>query len=394
MERNYITSISTPNLNITQNNSLSSLLMKQIKKNKLLSTQNFNFNLKDIFHQNRVSINEFDKTQNKHKKTLDKLQLESQNFATMYYKYKDSIKDIENNIRRKKLRTFSDDITQKKVNLIEDNHFKNNINDIRNIFTPSPLLLEGNELERYYQSIDNINDIIPEKDKNIKYSYKLLNLLNNQNKSNYTIRKDYNKIKNKKSQNKNNINKSIEELKNYNKDIKKCLKMKEFSTIKFKKSNNYNNDIINNINRHFSPRTSKVEILKSNPKIKIKTKRVSLLMVDQKKNRNKFISIFNTYDKIKNMPIDKVSNIDNRYYSHKFNDLTGITNPNQIETIYNDIKKVKKKIQFFHENKYPSLKLMYYANAYDKRDILNLHIYKDNDINNLDKDLINAVSRF
>ena len=37
---------------------------------------------------------------------------------------------------------------------------------------------------------------------------------------------------------------------------------------------------------------------------------------------------------------------------------------------------------------------MYYANAYDKRDILNLHIYKDNDINNLDKDLINAVSRF
>jgi hypothetical protein len=113
----------------------------------------------------------------------------------MYYKYKDSTKDIENNIRRKKLRTFSDDITQKKVNLIEDNHFTKNINDIRNIFTPSPLLLEGNELERYYQSIDNINDIIPEKDKNIKYSYKLLNLLNNQNKSNYAIRKDYNKKK-------------------------------------------------------------------------------------------------------------------------------------------------------------------------------------------------------
>ena len=37
---------------------------------------------------------------------------------------------------------------------------------------------------------------------------------------------------------------------------------------------------------------------------------------------------------------------------------------------------------------------MYYANAYDKRDILNLNINKDNDINNLDKDLINAVSRF
>ena len=37
---------------------------------------------------------------------------------------------------------------------------------------------------------------------------------------------------------------------------------------------------------------------------------------------------------------------------------------------------------------------MYYANAYDKRDILNLHIHKDNDINNLDKDLINSVSRF
>ena len=195
MERNYITSISTPDINITQNKNLSSLLMKQIKKNKLLSTQNFNFNLNHIFHQNRVSINEFDKTQNKHKKTLDKLQLESKNFATMYYKYKDSIKDIDNNIRRKKLRTFSDDITQKKVNLIEDNHFKKNINDIRNIFTPSPLLLEGNELERYYQSIENINEIIPEKDKNIKYSYKLLNLLNNQNKSNYAIRKDYNKKK-------------------------------------------------------------------------------------------------------------------------------------------------------------------------------------------------------
>ncbi len=170
--------------------------------------------------------------------------------------------------------------------------------------------------------------------------------------------------------------------------------MKEFNTIKFKKTTNLNNDINNNINRHFSPRNSKVAILNSNPKIKIKPKRVSLFMVDQKKNRNKFINIFNTYDKIKNMPIDKVSNIDNKYYSHKFNDLTGITNPNQIETIYNDIKKVKKKIQFFHENKYPSLKLMYYANAYDKRDILNLHIYKDNDINNLDKDLINAVSRF
>ena len=391
MERNYITSISTPDINITQNKNLSSLLMKQIKKNKLLSTQNFNFNLNHIFHQNRVSINEFDKTQNKHKKTLDKLQLESKNFATMYYKYKDSIKDIDNNIRRKKLRTFSDDITQKKVNLIEDNHFKKNINDIRNIFTPSPLLLEGNELERYYQSIENINEIIPEKDKNIKYSYKLLNLLNNQNKSNYAIRKDYNKKK--KIQNKNDINKSIEELNNYNNEIKKCLKMKEFNSIKFKKSN-FNNEIINNINRHFSPRNSKAEILTSNPKMKIKTKRISLFMVDQKKNRNKFINIFNIYDKIKNMPIDKVSNLDNKYYSHKFNDLTEITNPNQIENIYKDIKKVKKKIQLFHENKYPSLKLMYYANAYDKRDILNLHIHKDNDINNLDKDLINSVSRF
>ena len=36
----------------------------------------------------------------------------------MYYKYKDSVKDIERTVRRKKLRPISDNITQKKVDEI------------------------------------------------------------------------------------------------------------------------------------------------------------------------------------------------------------------------------------------------------------------------------------
>ncbi len=127
-----------------------------------------------------------------------------------------------------------------------------------------------------------------------------------------------------------------------------------------------------------------------------KKKRASLFEVDQDKNRNKFINIFNTYEKIKNMPIDKDNNIkiDNNIYSYKFNNLTGITDANQIQTIYYDIKKVKKKVKTFNEKEIPALRQMYFANAYDKRDILNKELFKDNDINNLDKELINSVSRF
>ena len=258
--------MSTPDL-LTPNQSgnLSSFLMKRIKNNKLLSVQNFKFNLNEIYHQNRVSMNEFDKIQNKHKKILDKLYLESKNFAIMYYKYKDSVKDIERSIRRNKLRPFSDDITQKKVDLIEKNHFKKSMDEIKNMFTPSPLLLEGNDLDRYYKSIENIQDINPDKDKNIKYSLKLLYLLSNDNRTQiYMMNKiNRNKSRNKKKESPNKVNKFIKNLKTYNNEIKKCLKLKEFSSMKFEKKGWSNQNLINisKIKRHFSPRNSYSSIL-------------------------------------------------------------------------------------------------------------------------------------
>ena len=391
--------MSTPDL-FSQNKSvnLSSFLMQRIKNNKLLNSQNFQFNLNDIFHQNHVSMNEFDKIQNKHKKVLDKLYLESKNFTTMYYKYKDSIKDIERSMRKNKLRPFSNDITQKKVDLIEKNHFKNNMEEMKNMFTPSPLLLEGNDLDRYYKSVENIQDINPDKDKNIKYSQKLLYLLSNDNRTQMYMmnRINRNRIRNKKNKSINKVNKSIKNLKTYNNDIKKCLKMKEFNTRKFKKKGESNQNLINisKVKRHFSPRNSYTSILDKNPKLNIGKKRGSLLMVDQIKNRNKFLNIFDTYEKIKKIPIDKVVNIDTKYYLHKFPVLSEITNSNQIETIYKNIKKVKKNVQLFNENEIPALRQMYYANAYDKRKILKKEKKKDKDINNLDKELINSVSRF
>ncbi len=392
-------SMSTPDLlSPNQTGNLSSFIMQRIKSNKLLSVQNFKFNLNEIFHQNRVSMNEFDKIQNKHKKILDKLYLESKNFAIMYYKYKDSVKDIERSIRRNKLRPFSDDITQKKVDLIEKNHFKKSMDEIKNMFTPSPLLLEGNDLDRYYKSIENIQDINPDKDKNIKYSLKLLYLLSNDNRTQiYMMNKiNRNKSRNKKKESPNKVNKFIKNLKTYNNEIKKCLKLKEFSSMKFEKKGWSNQNLINisKIKRHFSPRNSYSSILEKNPKLNISKKRSSVLMVDQVKNRDKFLNIFDTYEKIKKMPIDKIVNLDTKYYLHKFPVLSEITNSNQIKTIYNDIKKVKKNVELFNENEIPALRQMYYANAYDKRKILKKEKKKDKDINNLDKELINSVSRF
>ena len=392
-------SMSTPDLlSPNQTGNLSSFIMQRIKSNKLLSVQNFKFNLNEIFHQNRVSMNEFDKVQNKHKKILDKLYLESKNFATMYYKYKDSVKDIERCIRRNKLRPFSDDITQKKVDLIEKNHFKNNMEEIKNMFRPSPLLLEGNDLDNYYKSVENIQDINPDKDKNIKYSQKLLYLLSNDNRTQMYMMNRINRSrkKTKKKESPNKINKSIKNLQTYNNDIKKCLKMKEFNTMKFKKKGGSNQNLItiSKIKRHFSPRNSYSSILDKNPKLNLSKKRSSLLMVDQVKNRDKFLNIFDTYEKIKKMPIDKIVNLDTKYYLHKFPVLSEITNSNQIKTIYNDIKKVKKNVELFNENEIPALRQMYYANAYDKRKILKKEKKKDRDINNLDKELINSVSRF
>ena len=384
-------SMSTPDLlSPNQTGNLSSFIMQRIKSNKLLSVQNFKFNLNEIFHQNRVSMNEFDKVQNKHKKILDKLYLESKNFATMYYKYKDSVKDIERSIRRNKLRPFSDDITQKKVDLIEKNHFKNNMEEIKNMFRPSPLLLEGNDLDNYYKSVENIQDINPDKDKNIKYSLKLLYLLSNDNRTQMYMMNRINRSrkKTKKKESPNKINKSIKNLQTYNNDIKKCLKMKEFNTMKFKKKggSNQNLIIVSKIKRHFSPRNSYSSILDKNPKLNLSKKRSSLLMVDQAKNRDKFLNIFDTYEKIKKMPIDKIVNLDTKYYLHKFPVLSEITNSNQIKTIYNDIKKVKKNVELFNENEIPALRQMYYANAYDKRKILKKEKKKDKDINNLDKE--------
>ena len=394
MKKTYKTSISSPNL--------SNKIMNEIKTNKLLNNQNFQFNLNDIFHKNRVSMNEFDKIQNKHKKVLDKLYLESKNFTSMYYKYKDSVKDIERTLRRKKLRPLSDDLTQKKVNFIEKHHFYNELKNIKNIFRPSPLLLEGNELERYYKSIDNIYDIIPEEDKNIKYSQKLLGILNSENKSQSIFRNRILRLRNKNKtiEDSNLINKYIRKLKNYNGEIKQMLKTKELNSYRFNKRNYTNRNLLdNNIKRHFSLKNNLIGNLKMKKNIEVnkknKKKRASLFEVDQDKNRNKFINIFNTYEKIKNMPIDKDNNIkiDKNLYSYKFN-LIGITDPNQIQNIYNNIKRVKKKIKLFNEKEITALRQMYFANAYDKRDILNEEQFKDNDINNLDKELINSVSRF
>ena len=398
MNKIFKTSISSPNLKSQAN--LSNQIMNQIKGNKLLNNQNFHFNLNDIFHKNRVSMNEFDKIQNKHKKTLDKLYLESKNFSSMYYKYKDSVKDIERTLRRKKLRPLSDDLTQKKVNFIEKHHFYNELKNIKNIFRPSPLLLEGNDLDRYYKSIDNIYDIIPEEDKNIKYSQKLLGILNSENKSQSIFRNRILRIRNKNKtiEESNLINKYIRKLKNYNGEIKQILKTKELNSYRFNKRNYTNRNLLDNkIKRHFSLKNNLIGNLKMKNNIEVnKKKRASLFEVDQDKNRNKFINIFNTYEKIKNMPIDKDNNIkiDNNIYSYKFNNLTGITDANQIQTIYYDIKRVKKKVKTFNEKEISVLRQMYFANAYDKRDILNKELFKDNDINNLDKELINSVSRF
>ena len=345
-------------------------------------------------------MNAFDKIQNKHKKTLDKLYLESKNFSSMYYKYKDSVKDIERTLRRKKLRPLSDDLTQKKVNFIEKHHFYNELKNIKNIFRPSPLLLEGNDLDRYYKSIDNIYDIIPEEDKNIKYSQKLLGILNSENKSQSIFRNRIVRLRNKNKtiEDSNLINKYIRKLKNYNGEIKQMLKTKELNSYRFNKRYYTNKNLLdNNIKRHFSLKNNLIGNLKMKKNIEVnKKKRASLFEVDQDKNRNKFINIFNTYEKIKNMPIDKDNNIkiDNNIYSYKFNNLTGITDANQIQTIYYDIKRVKKKVKTFNEKEISALRQMYFANAYDKRDILNKELFKDNDINNLDKELINSVSRF
>ena len=113
------------------------------------------------------------------------------------------------NIASNILRPFSDDITQKKVDLIEKNHFKNNMEEMKNMFTPSPLLLEGNDLDRYYKSVENIQDINPDKDKNIKYSQKLLYLLSNDNRTQMYMmnRINRNRKKNKKKESPNKINK-------------------------------------------------------------------------------------------------------------------------------------------------------------------------------------------
>ena len=100
------------------------------------------------------------------------------------------------------------------------------------------------------------------------------NNINDENKEMFQQNKKENKIilkfkmknsmlKNKKKESPNKINKSIKNLQTYNNDIKKCLKMKEFNTMKFKKKGGSNQNLItiSKIKRHFSPRNIYSSIL-------------------------------------------------------------------------------------------------------------------------------------
>lgn len=372
-----------------------SKIKKIIKTENSLYNKNFDFNYGKEYHKVRDQLNSFNKNNTKKKNLILYLRNENKKFKKLFQ------------TNTKEFKTLSFNSLNKQKNLKKTLSLLINNSNENNIFIESPLLMSNNkDINLYYSHYDENNDnvykdkitqipiIDEENDESIKFSNKLLDTLNHSNfrKRNHISYsdspsqspKDEHKKDNyfsnyfyKSRGDHKNVVKENLELKKYNNSIKKLLddlyRNRRHST-KFIYSNNHFEQIKGirnsnfNVNFRFNLNLGNKENDK-NRKIDKKYSMAPLFNSPQKPKTSN--SIFEKLFK----DIIKNKHGKERNISH-------------IESIYEDIQKMKKKFLSYDVDKRMNLHNFGYVNLKNKNN--NLYENESNKnkiIRNLDFEL-------
>ena len=367
-----------------------------IKTENTLYNKNFDFNYGKEYHKVRDQLNAFNKNNTTKKNLILYLRNENKKFKKIFQ------------TNTKEFKTLSFNSLNKQKNLKKTLSLLINNNNENNIFIESPLLMSNNkDINLYYSHYDENNDnvykdknthipiIDEENDESIKFSNKLLDTLNHSNfRKRSNISYSDSPSKSPKSENKKddyfsnyfyksrnnhkNLLKENMELKKYNNSIKKLLdelyRSKRHST-KFTSKDNHFDQIKNirnsnfNVNYRFHLNLDNKENDDKNRKINKKYSMVPLFKSPRKPKTS--TSIFEKLFK----DILKHKHGKERNVSH-------------IESIYEDIQKMKKKFLSYDVDKRMNLHNFGYVNLKSKNN--NLYENESNKnkiIRNLDFEL-------
>ena len=368
-----------------------SKIQKIIKTEKSLYNKNFDFNYGKEYHIVRNHIKSFDKIQKSKKDIINYLKNENKQFKKIFQTNSKEFKTLSFNSLNKQKNL------KKSLSLLINNNYENNI------FIESPLLMSNNkDINVYYSNYDEHNDnvykdkntnipiIDEENDESMKFIHKLISDINTRTsikRNSFLLSRQLTNLLNKNSS--NNLNEDISgryTLKNknkYNNFMEEILK----ENLETKKYNNSIKKLLNEINRSKRHSTKIMKLNKAlrstnlnidssfHIKINLQDKfrrRKSLGFVPTEKQYSSY-SIFDKLFKgiLKNKNIEKEKNV-----SH-------------LESIYDDIKKIKVKFLSYKLDKKMNLNNLNYINLKKRNKILIEKEQKENKkVENLDYELL------
>ena len=334
-----------------------------IKNEKVLNHRYINFNYYKECSSMRKTMQIFDQTQKNKKKLATKLSKENKLFREKYFS--------ENNSRNS---TISNK-TMSKISKTISN-FRTNIKS--DLFSKNPLLLNTKkEYDNYYHSLYAKNNYNKEEnEESLKYSFKLLNVLNEDSIYDKMV-SQLNKKKGKMKQ------QSIKTLTKEN--VKKKSKPKNLISLS-KNKNNY-------LDKCQTPK--KVNFIS---KVLNKNEKNNTFPV--RKNSDEYKEeAENIFDElIKNetnsSQMEDISKFKKRKSTKFYFDVCNANKYVKLENIYNDFVNVKNKINDYNSQKEPKLKLLYYLYSKNRKNPFEKQEIKDDKLKHMDLNLLLAIHDF
>ena len=349
-----------------------SKIKKIIKTENTLYNKNFDFNYGKEYHKVRDQLNAFNKNNTTKKNLILYLRNENKKFKKIFQ------------TNTKEFKTLSFNSLNKQKNLKKTLSLLINNNNENNIFIESPLLMSNDkDINLYYSHYDENNDnvykdknthipiIDEENDESIKFSNKLLDTLNHSNfrkRNNISYSDSLSKSPKKddyfsnyfyKSRNnQKNLLKENMELKKYNNSIKKLL------------------DEIYRSKRHstkFSLKDNNFAQIKSIRNSNFVNYRFNLNLGNKENDKNR--KIYKKYSMAPLFKSPRKPKTSNSIFEKLFKDILKNKhdkerNVSHIESIYEDIQKMKKKFLSYDVDKRMNLHNFGYVNLKSKNKTL------------------------
>ena len=364
-----------------------------IKEKSLNDRKIIDFNYGEMFHFFKADMKKFDDAQLKRKNFYKTLYEENTKFNKEYQKNysldsKLSPKYSKPKIKSKTFQKFYD------KHQIEDTSKK-----VNNLFNRDPLLVSNNDIKLFYMTKDIPEDEGEYKDDALDYVEKLENNINRKsilNKMRNAIKK-YERKKSRKLMNLkkdkdfpfidksiNNDDKNKNKIKSLKKEIIPNIYYKKYS-MDLRKYNNNIKEMLSKLNESSSEASFKIKnnddyYHYNNKKNYFKN------IFNETENENQKTNYFSSYSENINK---KIFNFNNKKKKKKEN-----KSSNQIESLYNELFKIKKNINKYEKKNESGLRYLYtfFSNNPGKK--FKQSLIENQRLIKLDKQLVYSVNSF